>query len=136
MRPLHNLLLSFAAGAVLAACSAPNAYENTDSSGSVRFVGAPSVDGWVEALDARTGRADSGLAVYQVDLYNRTAARLALESRARWFDEQGLEIEQPTRHWEVVFIPAGSREPVRSTAPNASAERCEMEIRAHQPITD
>lgn len=118
-----------------AACAgAPGGVQNGPLAGNVLFVGPTNLSRVIEANHEWVELDDTGLAVYQVELINTDNQDLKVDVRARWYDDDGLEIDSPVRAWRVLFIPAGSSMPARDVAPNAQAVRCRMEVRQHQPI--
>ena len=96
-------------------------------------VGDPEVDDLVELENERVAFGDNDLAVYQVEIMNSSRDSVRLEYRARWFDDDGIEIDDVTRSWRPVFVPGGSSYPVRAVARNMKAVRCVVEIRLHDP---
>lgn len=109
--------------------------ENGDLSGATRPVGDSEIEDILIFEDERIAFSRSDLAVYQVDLINDDGKDVRAEYRARWFDDDGIEVPSPVRSWRPLFIPAGSHQPVRSVAPNMEAVRCEVEVRLYQPMT-
>lgn len=129
-------ILSFLALALvpLAACSTTSGVQNGPLAGSVSFVGTTSLSHKIDANHESVEMGAAGLAVYQVELVNTDNEDLKLDVRARWFDDNDLEIDSPVRAWKVVFLPAGSSVPASDVAPNDRAVRCRMEVRMHQPL--
>jgi uncharacterized protein YcfL len=83
----------------------------------------------------RVAFGENELAVYQVEIVNRSRDAARVEYRARWFDDDGIEVDDVSRAWRPVFVPAGSSYPVRSVARNMKAVRCLVEVRMHDPDT-
>ena len=52
-----------------------------------------------------------------------------VEYIAHWYDEVGIKVNNPTRHWRKVNIQPGSNLPLRSVAPSMKAVHCEVQIR-------
>ncbi len=117
-----------------AACSSAGV-RNGPLSGAATTVGDPEVDSLVELANERVAFGENELAVYQVEIVNRTRDSVRVEYRARWFDDDGIEIDDATRGWRPVFVSAGSSHPVRTVARNMQAVRCLIEIRKHDPST-
>jgi uncharacterized protein YcfL len=115
-----------------AACSS-SGVRNGPLSGAASTVGAGDVDDLIELRNERVAFGDNQLAVYQVEIFNDSRDEARVEYRARWFDDDGIEIEDVTRSWRPVFVPAGSSYPVRSVARNMRAVRCVVEVRMHDP---
>ena len=111
-----------------AACSSAGV-ENGPLSGSARFVGDEDIDEIVDLSTERIHFGRSDIAIYQVDLINQDEKDIQIEYRARWFDNDGIEVASVTRSWRKVFVPGRSHQPVTSVAPNMEAVRCELEIR-------
>ena len=133
MKALHKLIpLLTLTG--LVACSS-NGVHNGDLSGAARPVGDSDIEDVIEFGDERVSYGRAEFAVYQVELINDDSDDVRIEYRARWFDDDGIEVESVVRSWRPVFIPAGSHQPVRSTAPNMQAVRCEVEVRLYDPMT-
>ncbi|TAH39719.1 MAG: DUF1425 domain-containing protein [Planctomycetota bacterium] len=129
MKPILAALLL----AALAACSS-SGVQNGPLAGNVIFVGTTGLSGKVEAEHEWVDFGAGDLPVYQVELINTEDEDLKLEVRARWYDDNGIEIDSPTRVWRLVFVPAGSSVPATDVAPSIYAVRCRMEVRMHQPI--
>jgi len=127
-------LIPLVALAGLVACSSAGV-RNGDLSGDARLVGDSDIGGIIERQDQRISFGRSDFAIYQVDLVNTDNDDVRVEYRARWFDADGIEVQSVVRSWKVVFIPAGSHQPITSTAPNMEAVRCEVEVRLYQPMT-
>ncbi len=117
-----------------AACSS-SGVRNGPLSGAAATVGDPEVEDLIELQNERVAFGDNQLAVYQVEIANQSRDAARVEYRARWFDDDGIEIEDVTRSWRPVFVPAGSSYPVRSVARNMKAVRCLVEVRLHNPDT-
>lgn len=117
-----------------AACSS-SGVRNGPLSGAAATVGDADVDDLVELDNERVAFGENELAVYQVEIVNRSRDAVRVEYRARWFDDDGIEVEDVTRAWRPVFVPAGSSYPVRSVARNMKAVRCLVEVRMHDPDT-
>jgi uncharacterized protein YcfL len=116
----------------LAACSSPGV-RNGDLSGIGRYVGDDDIEDVIELERERIAYSRNDLAVFQVDLVNQDDKDRRVEYRARWFDPDGIEVLDAARSWRPVFVPGRSSTPVRSTAPNMEAVRCEIEVRLHRP---
>lgn len=125
------LLAALCAAATLAACSSAGV-RNGPLSGRAVTIGADEITDEVELDNERIAFGDNDLAVYQVEIVNRTRGALRLEYRARWFDEDGIEIEDATRSWRPIFVSGDSSFPVRSVARNMRAVRCMIEVRSHE----
>lgn len=123
--------LSLLALATLYGCSSPGV-ENGELSGNTRTIG--DADDGIELEQERVRFGDNDLAIYQVTLRNTHSTRQTFEFRARWFDAEGMEIDDATRSWRPLVLDGGSFTPVRSVAPNMKALRCEIEVREHQPM--
>lgn len=130
MRPLPTALALLA----LSTACASGEVRNGPLAGSVAFVGPGDVADVLEAENQWVDFGRGDLPVYQVELVNTEDEDLKVEVRARWFDDNGIELESATRAWRLLFIPAGSSTPASDAAPNARAVRCRMEVRLHQPL--
>ena len=117
--------------AALGGCSSPGV-ENGELSGSTHAVGA--ADNGIELEQEHIRFGDNDLAIYQVTLRSTHSNRHSFEYRARWFDTEGMEIDDATRSWRPLVLDGGSSSPIRSVAPNMKALRCEIEVREHQPM--
>jgi uncharacterized protein YcfL len=117
-----------------ASCGAPG-IENGPLSGYATTVGDSDIDDMVELGRERIAFGENDLAVYQVEIFNNSREPVRVEYRARWFDDDGIEIEDASRAWRPVFVSSGSSHPVRSVARNMKAVRCVVEIRVHDPET-
>ena len=89
----------------------------------------------VELGQERVRFNDLGLAAYQVILRNTTAKKLVLEYRARWFDQDGIELTDVTRSWKPLILDGQASRPVHSLSPNAKGVHCELKVRLHQPMS-
>ena len=123
--------LSLIALVALCGCSSPGV-ENGELSGNTRTIG--SADDGIELEQERIRFGDNDLAIYQVTLRNTHSARHTFEYRARWFDAEGMEVDDATRSWRPLVLDGGSFTPVRSVAPSMKALRCEIEVREHRPM--
>lgn len=121
---LALLLLLVPAGA----CSTVDA-DYGPLSGTTRELGSLS---GVDLRDPRVRYDDSGMAVYQITVVNEDDEQRWVEWRARWFDEQGFEVRDPSQAWRRVSIEPNSYQPLRSIGPAPQAMRCEIEIRDPQ----
>ncbi len=128
-----RLLLLLAAGLLCTACSS-NVIQNGPLTGMYRFVGDDEIEDLLEVQNAAISTSISDMPVFQVDLVNVDDDAVVCQWRARWFNAQGMEISSPARSWQVLFIPAGSHQPVRSVGPSVQAMRCEIEIRLQQAV--
>jgi uncharacterized protein YcfL len=109
----------------LVACSSFEAV-NGNLSGTARKLG--DLEG-IERIDGEVHFDDSGLAVYQVTLMNEDSDEAWVEYIAHWYDEVGIKVNNPTRHWRKVNIQPDSHLPLRSVAPSMKAVHCEIQIR-------
>jgi len=125
------LIAALCAAAAFAACSSAGV-RNGPLSGRAVTIGADEISDEVELDNERIAFGDNDLAVYQVEIVNRTRGALRLEYRARWFDDDGIEIEDATRSWRPIFVSGDSSFPVRSVARNMRAVRCMIEVRSHE----
>ncbi len=110
------------------ACSSAGV-QNGPLSGTARYVGDDDIDDLVELSTERIRFGRSDVAVYQVELVNRDEDDISVEYRARWYDADGIEVQNVARSWKKVFVPGRSHQPVTSVAPNMEAVRCELEVR-------
>lgn len=113
---------------LLASCSSAGV-ENGALSGLARFSGDSSIDSMVLLENERVDYAASELAVYQVDIVNRTQDSVRCEYRSRWFDHDGILVNDATRSWVPIHLPGRSNHPVRVTARSMDAVHCELEVR-------
>ena len=116
------------------ACSSSGVH-NGPLSGAATTVGDPAVNDLIELGRERVTFGENDLAVYQFEIFNRGRESVRVEYRARWFDDDGIEIEDASRTWSPVFVSAGSSHPVRSVARSMKAVRCVVEVRMHDPAT-
>ncbi len=130
--PLLTALLGLALTS--AACSSSGVH-NGPLSGEAVTVGEDEVSDLVLLDNERVAFGDNDLAIYQVEIVNRTRGSLRLEYRARWFDDDGIEVDDATRSWRPIFVSGSSSFPVRSVARNMRAVRCIVEVRSHSPST-
>jgi uncharacterized protein YcfL len=121
-----------AAALPLAACSSVDA-DYGPLSGTARALGE--VDG-VDLSEGMIRFDDSDLAVYQITARNTDDEEKWIEYRARWFDDQGIEVDDATRTWLSVNIQPGSYVPLKAVAPTMKAVRCEIEIREASSTVD
>lgn len=128
------LFAALCAAALAAACSSPGVH-NGPLSGEAVTVGQDEINDMIELDHERVAFGDNDLAVYQVEVVNRTRGALRLEYRARWFDDDGIEVDDATRTWKPIFVSGSSSFPVRSVARNMRAVRCVVEVRSHNPST-
>lgn len=117
-----------------ASCGAPG-IKNGPLSGYATTVGDSEINDLIELGRERVSFGENDLAVYQVEIFNNSREAVRVEYRARWFDDDGIEIEDAAQTWRPVFVSAGSSHPVRSVARNMKAVRCVVEIRTHDPAT-
>lgn len=127
-------LLPLLAAVLLCAGCSSNTVQNGPLSGTWRFVGDDEIEDLLEVQDASIATSLSDLPQFQVDLVNIDDEDVVCQWRARWYDARGMEITTPARSWQVLFIPAGSHQPVRSVGPSVQAMRCEIEIRLNQAV--
>jgi uncharacterized protein YcfL len=130
--PLAAAMCALALAA--ASCSEPG-IKNGPLSGFATKVGDSEINDLVELGRERVSFGENDLAVYQVEIFNRSRDAVRVEYRARWFDDDGIEIDDAAQTWRPVFVSAGSSHPVRSVARNMKAVRCVVEIRTHDPAT-
>lgn len=135
MKQLSTPLLAAMCAAALAAACSSSGVRNGPLSGESVTVGEDEVSDLVELENERVAFGDNDLAVYQVEVVNRTRGALRLEYRARWFDDDGIEIDDATRSWKPIFVSGSSSFPVRAVARNMKAVRCVIEVRSHDPST-
>ena len=128
------LFATLCVAAITASCSSPGVH-NGALSGEAVTVGQDEINDLVELDNERVAFGDNDLAVYPVEVVNRTRGALRLEYRARWFDDDGIEIDDATRTWKPIFVSGSSSFPVRSVARNMRAVRCVVEVRSHNPST-
>ncbi|MDA1260710.1 MAG: DUF1425 domain-containing protein [Planctomycetota bacterium] len=128
------LFAALCAAALAAACSSPGVHSGP-LSGQAVTVGQDDVSDLIDLDNERVAFGGNDLAVYQVEVVNRTRGALRLEYRARWFDDDGIEVDDATRTWKPIFVSGSSSFPVRSVARNMRAVRCVMEVRSHNPST-
>jgi uncharacterized protein YcfL len=121
-----------AASLPLAACSSVDADYGPLS-------GTASLQGEVDDIEMSEGMIrfdDSGLAVYQMTATNTDSDEKWIEYRARWFDDQGIEVDDATRLWIRVNIQPGSDVALKSIAPNMKAVDCKIKIREARSTVD
>jgi len=118
---------------LLAACSS-NEVTSGPLSGTSRFVGDSDIEDMVEMENGRIEFSESDLPVYQVDLINNDEDDVQAEYMAHWYDDRGIEVNDPTRGWRPIFIAGGGRHPIRVFAPSVEATRCEVEVRLPHPL--
>lgn len=135
MTKLSTPLLAVLCAAALAASCSSSGVRNGPLSGQAVTVGQDEVGDLVDLDNERVAFGDNDLAVYQVEVVNRTRGALRLEYRARWFDDDGIEIDDATQTWKPIFVSGSSSFPVRSVARNMRAVRCTVEVRSHNPST-
>jgi uncharacterized protein YcfL len=124
------VLAALCAAALAAACSSPGV-RNGPLSGQAVTIGSDEISDTVELDNERIAFGENDLAVYQVEIVNLTRGPLRLEYRARWYDDDGIEIDDATRSWRPIFVSGDSSFPVRSVARNMRAVRCVIEVRSH-----
>ena len=115
----------------LGACSSYEA-ENGALFGTTTWAGAD-IDDLITRENGRVFFDDEDLAVYQVELTTKQED-LTVEWRARWFDDQGMEIKDVTRAWRIVHMNAYAPTPVRSIAPSMAGVTCRIEVRKRKTL--
>lgn len=113
---------------LLAACSSAGV-ENGALSGMTRYAGDSSIDSMVALENERIDYAPSELAIYQVELLNKRESPVRCEYRARWFDQNGVQVSDAASTWVPIHLPGRSMHPVRVTARSVDAVRCLVEVR-------
>ncbi len=116
------------AALLLGACSS-NEVTSGPLSGTSRFIGDSDIEDMVEMENGRIEFSESDLPVYQVDLINNEEEDVQAEFMSHWYDDRGVEVNDPTRGWRPIFLPGGGRHPIRVFAPSLEAVRCEVEVR-------
>lgn len=132
MKRTTTLSAALLAAALAAACSS-SGVRNGPLSGEAVTIGQDEIGDQVELANERVAFGENDLAVYQVEIVNLTRGALRLEYRARWFDDDGIEIDDVTRSWRPIFVSGSSSFPVHSVARNMRAVRCVVEVRSHDP---
>ncbi|MBT3340016.1 MAG: DUF1425 domain-containing protein [Planctomycetes bacterium] len=115
----------------LGACSSYEA-ENGSLFGTTTWAGAD-IDDLINRENGRVFFDKDDLAVYQVEL-TTSQEDLTVEWRARWFDDQGMEIKDVTRAWRIIHMNPYAATPVRSIAPSMSGVSCRVEVRKHKSL--
>ena len=90
-------------------------------------------DSWIAARlsveDAVVRRNDSGFAVAQFTLRNRNKRDLPIQFKFRFFDADGIEIQQGARAWEQTTLHGGESANLTAVAPEMSASSFKLRVR-------
>lgn len=119
---------------LLSACGSTRVSEG-GLAGDSALVGDQKIESLVSLERPRVGYGENELAVYQVDLVNECSDNLSLEVKAFWYDKNGILVDDATRAWVPVHLPADGRATIRRDAPRMTAVECRIEVRLPQPLT-
>jgi uncharacterized protein YcfL len=130
--PLPRALLA----AVListAACTLPpqgpvNRYSGNENPNSLQKVeGNTTLASNLETKNIVTARRN-GLLVVQFDLVNKSSWPQQFQWTVDWQDRQGLQVANPTRHWEPMRLAGYASQTISVVAPNAAAESWQLQV--------
>ena len=127
----RTALLAACLCATILACRAPagsqNSYQGTETGDMQRTEGNANLKGNLWVSNPARRRVDGRLQI-QFDLENRRATNLRFAWATLWFDKDGFQIDDGSRHWEPVTLNGHGTKTLTVTSPTREAVSWRLDI--------